>query len=72
MTIDLAPAHTFTLRLFVALRAACEQHKQRELATVMGVSEARVCQMLQGGQNLTIETVARLLAAVERLNKDVK
>lgn len=71
-TVELYPAYTFSLRMFTALRKELAPFKQREIAEVMGVTEARVSTILSGGQNITVETITRLLMAAEKLNKRVK
>lgn len=72
VAVEIYPALSFSLRMFVAVRRECEQHKQREIAEELGVTEARVSQMLSGGRNLTLDTVTRLLLACETLNARVK
>jgi transcriptional regulator with XRE-family HTH domain len=37
---------------------------QRQLATALGVSEARVSQILAAEQNLTVKTIARIASAL--------
>lgn len=71
-SVDLFPAHSFSLRLYVALRKELEPHTQRAVADAMGVTEQRVCQLMQGGQNPTVETITRLLMATEKLNRKLK
>lgn len=41
--------------------------KQRDMARELGVSESRVSQMLRAGSNMTLATVERIWAAIERL-----
>lgn len=68
--IALAPASSFSLRAFVAVRAELAPFTQRQVAAVMGVTEGRVSQLMAGGQNWTLDTVTRLLMAAERLRAE--
>lgn len=61
------PASTYSLRVFIALRALAAEHKQRDVAEILHVSESRVSQMMRGGENWTVESVQRLLMACEKL-----
>lgn len=56
-------AELWSLRLIRALRVHISGVSQRALASQMGVTEARVSQLLNEGGNVTIGTVERVLRA---------
>ena len=66
--VSLRPAHTFSLRMLRAVQSELAPFKQRDLAAEMGVSPARISQIMGGREsNLTIGTIEHLLMAVDRL-----
>lgn len=62
--------HTWSHRIVCAVKAKLEPIKNRDLATRMGVSEARISQILNDCPNWTIGTVERLLMAADAVSQE--
>jgi hypothetical protein len=60
---------TWSLRLSMAVQAHLAGLKQRDLAAEMGVSEARISQIMRAPSNWTIGTVERLLMSAAALSE---
>jgi plasmid maintenance system antidote protein VapI len=67
--VPLHPAETFARRLLLAVLGEMARFKQRDLAAMMGVSEARMSQIMSGRLNLSPTMMQRLLTAAEALEQ---
>lgn len=63
MIDDRAPRPGDADNLWEATVTVARRHKQRDLALLMGVSEARISQLLRG-QNPTLRTIDDILVSV--------